>query len=150
MTPDLKRQVIVVFIKTAAAHPDSDSEIGEALNTLTMNLQRTLTDIMNTSSTLHASSGDLSTTANEMMEAANSSDRQSNAVAVASRNENHREAGVAAVEAVGSRGLGVACDIRSGSGGKRHRISRAGRDCQQRGQRECGHNGAKSNHAVTP
>lgn len=34
------------------------------------------------------------------------------AVAIASRGEEHRAAGVAAVEAVGARALGVACDIR--------------------------------------
>jgi len=33
-------------------------------------------------------------------------------VAIASRDESHRAAGVSAVEAVGSRGLAVACDIR--------------------------------------
>ena len=72
-------------LETAARNTGSDSEIAQALGTLTRNLQRTLTDIMNTSATLLSSSSNLTNTADEMVGAAQTSDRQSAAVAEASR-----------------------------------------------------------------
>lgn len=72
-------------LKAAADQGETSSELGVAIQTLTGNLQRTLTDIKNTSSTLHSSSLSLASTADEMVSAAESSDRQSNAVATAIR-----------------------------------------------------------------